>query len=183
MNTPQPPRHQTPRPGQQPRVYTSAPRPGQPPTSELEWASKTVPLRPVSPPPVSTPPEQPKRRRRVLVWLVSALGALVVIGAAAGVVAWQLGYLTVGPAPVAAPVPDPVLDVRQVEAGAERILSDPINGYGANKVTNIVCNRGVNPTVVPGDSFTCEVTLNGAQRHVQILIRDAAGTYEVDGPR
>ncbi|KUI22815.1 hypothetical protein AU193_10390 [Mycobacterium sp. GA-1285] len=76
-----------------------------------------------------------------------------------------------------------VLDVRQAERGVAQILGDPINGYGANKVTTVRCNGGADPEVEPGNSFVCDVTVNGAQRQVQVVFRDDAGTYEVDGPR
>lgn len=78
---------------------------------------------------------------------------------------------------------DRVLDVNAAERGVAEILSDPINGYGANDVTDVECNDGRNPEVVPGEGFTCRVTLNGAERHVQVVFRDKDGTYEVDGPR
>ena len=75
-----------------------------------------------------------------------------------------------------------VLDVRKAEAGVQQILTDPINGYGANDVTAVKCNDG-NTRPSKGAGFTCEVTINGAQRQVQVVFRDDAGTYEVDGPR
>jgi hypothetical protein len=76
-----------------------------------------------------------------------------------------------------------VLDVRQAEAGVQQILSDPINGYGANDVESVTCNSGTDPTIEQGKGFTCQVTINGARRQVQVVFRDDAGTYEVDGPR
>ncbi|MGE2724431.1 DUF4333 domain-containing protein [Mycolicibacterium pulveris] len=76
-----------------------------------------------------------------------------------------------------------VLDVQQVEAGVVEILSDPINGYGANEVTAITCNNGQDPTVEKGEGFSCDVVIDGAHRDVQVVFRDDVGTYEVDGPR
>ncbi|BBX04686.1 hypothetical protein BST36_27295 [Mycolicibacterium moriokaense] len=76
-----------------------------------------------------------------------------------------------------------VLDVAQAEAGVKQILSDPINGYGANEVSAVRCNDGKNPKVKQGEGFTCDVTINGAKRRVQVVFRDDAGTFEVDGPR
>lgn len=76
-----------------------------------------------------------------------------------------------------------VLDVGKAEAGVTQILSDPINGYGANDVSAVRCNDGKDPTVERGKGFTCDVTINGAKRKVQVVFRDDAGTYEVDGPR
>nr|WP_234712778.1 DUF4333 domain-containing protein [Mycolicibacterium komanii] len=76
-----------------------------------------------------------------------------------------------------------VLDVRKAEAGVVQILSDPINGYGANRVTAVRCNGGEDPEVGKGNAFACDVTVNGASRQVRVVFRDEAGTYEVDGPR
>ena len=76
-----------------------------------------------------------------------------------------------------------VHDVGAAEAGVTQILSDPINGYGANDVSAIQCNDGENPSVEAGEGFSCDVTINGAKRTVQVVFRDDAGTYEVDGPR
>ena len=85
---------------------------------------------------------------------------------------WAFGYFEAN-----------VLDVRQAEAGVRQILSDPINGYGANDVESVACNDGSDPTIEQGASFMCQVTINGARRQVQVIFRDDAGTYEVDGPR
>lgn len=75
------------------------------------------------------------------------------------------------------------LDVTAAQAGVSRVLTDPINGYGREDVSNVRCNNGVNPTVREGDSFTCIVTVDGAQRQVLVVFSDDAGTYSVDRPR
>jgi hypothetical protein len=106
--------------------------------------------------------------------IAGAVVAVVLIGAVALIGGlWVSGYLGGGTQ----------LDVRQAEAGVQQILSDPINGYGANDVTAVECNNGENPTVEQGEGFTCAVEINGAQRQVRVVFRDDAGTYEVDGPR
>ncbi|MFI5509017.1 DUF4333 domain-containing protein [Mycobacterium sp. NPDC051804] len=100
--------------------------------------------------------------------------AIVVIGGAAllgGL--WISGFLGSGT----------VLDVGTAEAGVTQILSDPINGYGANEVSAVKCNGGKNPKVEAGEGFACAVTINGAERTVQVVFQDDLGTYEVDGPR
>jgi hypothetical protein len=100
---------------------------------------------------------------------------LAAVALCAGVIAvavWAFG-----------PFDGKVLDVRRVEAGVAQILSDPIYGYGANDVTAVECNGGRDPKVEAGKSFTCQVSLNGVQRQVAVVIRDDAGIYEVDGPR
>ncbi|HEU4361696.1 MAG TPA: DUF4333 domain-containing protein [Mycobacterium sp.] len=75
------------------------------------------------------------------------------------------------------------LDIKQAQVDVQRVLTDPIDGYGRHNVTNVWCNNGVNPTVRAGDSFTCQVTVDGAQRQVTAVFSDDAGTYEVDRPR
>jgi hypothetical protein len=75
------------------------------------------------------------------------------------------------------------LDVRQAEAGVAQILSDPINGYGANRVVAIACNNGRNPVVRAGATFTCAVEINDTLRRVIVEFVDNNGTYAVDGPR
>ncbi|MCV7386016.1 DUF4333 domain-containing protein [Mycolicibacter longobardus] len=75
------------------------------------------------------------------------------------------------------------LDVLHAQDGVRQVLTDPINGYGSDKVTDVRCNTGVNPRVQKGSSFTCAVTVDGRQRQVLVEFADDAGTYEVDRPR
>ncbi|MGB5795132.1 MAG: DUF4333 domain-containing protein [Mycolicibacter algericus] len=75
------------------------------------------------------------------------------------------------------------LDVGHAQDGVWRVLTDPINGYGRDDVTDVRCNNGVNPRVRKGGSFTCTVIVNGVQRRVLAEFADDAGTYEVDRPR
>ncbi|MCV7362375.1 DUF4333 domain-containing protein [Mycolicibacterium neworleansense] len=75
------------------------------------------------------------------------------------------------------------LDVRQAETGVAQILSDPINGYGANRVTAVACNNGDDPVVRAGATFTCAVEINDTLRRVIVEFTDNNGTYAVDGPR
>jgi len=106
--------------------------------------------------------------------IAGAVVAVVVIGGAALIGGlWISGFLGTGT----------VLDVGKAEAGVTQILSDPINGYGANDVTAVECNGGKNPEVEAGAGFSCDVTINGAKRTVQVVFQDDLGTYEVDGPR
>lgn len=106
--------------------------------------------------------------------IAGAVVAAVVIGGAAllgGL--WISGFLGSGT----------VLDVAKAEEGVTQILSDPINGYGANDVSAVECNGGKNPEVEAGAGFSCDVTINGAKRKVHVVFQDDLGTYEVDGPR
>ena len=68
------------------------------------------------------------------------------------------------------------LDVQHAQDGVRDVLTDPINGYGQDTVTDIRCNNGVNPTVRAGATFNCAVTVDGAQRQVLVLFPDDAGT-------
>lgn len=76
-----------------------------------------------------------------------------------------------------------VLDVTKVQAGVLQTLSDPASGYGANTVTDVSCNHGHNPRAEKGATFMCDVTVNGATRHVTVVVSDDDGTYEIDRPR
>ena len=77
----------------------------------------------------------------------------------------------------------PVIRVETAEAGVRAILSDPINGYGANSISALRCNGGKDPSAAKGDSFTCDVEIDGAIRQVYAEFTDDAGTFAVDGPR
>ncbi len=76
-----------------------------------------------------------------------------------------------------------VLDITAAQRGVEQILRDPIDGYGAESVTKVVCNNGVNPAVKTGAEFICEAVVDGAPRRVAVVFQDAVGTYAVDRPR
>lgn len=75
------------------------------------------------------------------------------------------------------------LDVTHAQDGVRAVLTDPINGYGRDDVTDVRCNNGVNPRVRKGGTFTCAVTVDGAERQVLAQFSDNAGTYAVDRPR
>jgi hypothetical protein len=76
-----------------------------------------------------------------------------------------------------------VINVEQAEAGVRQILSDPINGYGANSISALRCNGGKDPAAAKGDSFTCAVEIDGTIRQVYVEFQDDNGTFAVDGPR
>lgn len=76
-----------------------------------------------------------------------------------------------------------VLDVSRAEAGVQRILTDPVDGYGATSVSDVVCNNGHDPQITKGGTFTCAVVVDGRKRSVLVVFQDDKGTYEVDGPR
>lgn len=119
------------------------------------------------------PPARPNPRhsdRRLLIGAAVAVVAVAVIGG--GLWMWHR-----------ADANSTRLDVRQAEAGVAQILSDPINGYGANRVVAVACNDGENPVVRTGATFTCAVEINDTLRRVIVEFTDNNGTYAVDGPR
>ncbi|MGV0907648.1 MULTISPECIES: DUF4333 domain-containing protein [Mycobacteriaceae] len=156
----QPPR--VPSPARPPRQPAPGSRPPIPPTS-------TSP----SPSPRSSPkkaePQQPSNR--MLLTAAAVTGTLVL---AVLVTLVLRGVADSGPVE---------LDVGHAQDGVWRVLTDPINGYGRDDVTDVRCNNGVNPRVRKGSSFTCTVIVNGVQRRVLAEFADDAGTYEVDRPR
>lgn len=141
-------------------------------------AARQPPPRHPRPNPYGAPPprEQPRRApqpppsRRWALAVGIAAGVVLLLAAALGVSQFSAS----GGA---------LLDVHHAEAGVAQILSDPINGYGANDVAAVVCNRGKNPQVQVGATFTCEVDINGTIRRVNVEFTDDDGTYAVDGPR
>jgi hypothetical protein len=106
--------------------------------------------------------------------LLLGAGVLVVLIQAV-VLTWGLGRLGV--------FNTRELDIKRAQTGVQQVLTDPINGYGRNNVTDVRCNNGRNPVAKTGDQFTCEVNINGARRHVMVVFADNNGTYAVDGPR
>jgi hypothetical protein len=76
-----------------------------------------------------------------------------------------------------------VLDVKKAQEAVKRVITDPTAGYGVDNVTDVNCNNGKNPSATKGDTFTCQVTVDGKKRHVTAVFIDDNGTYEVDRPR
>jgi len=75
------------------------------------------------------------------------------------------------------------LDVNKAQQGVQQILTDQTNGYGVTKADNIKCNNGQNPTVKKGDTFTCDVSVDGQHKQVTVTFQDNSGTYEVGRPK
>ena len=75
------------------------------------------------------------------------------------------------------------LDVNRAQQGVQQVLTDESNGYGATNVGDVRCNNGQNPTVKKGDTFTCEVSIDGTKRQVTVTFQDDKGTYEVGRPK
>jgi hypothetical protein len=75
------------------------------------------------------------------------------------------------------------LDVNAAQTGVAQILGDEANGYGAKNVKDVTCNDGNSPTVKKGDTFDCEVSIDGTKRQVTVTFQDDKGTYEVGRPK
>lgn len=75
------------------------------------------------------------------------------------------------------------LDVNKAQEGVQQILTDESGGYGAKNVKDVKCNNGANPTVKKGDTFNCEVSIDGTKRQVTVTFQDDKGTYEVGRPK
>jgi Domain of unknown function (DUF4333) len=177
--TPPPRRYPPPTPApdfnQSPTAYRPPPRPPVTP-----WYQR--PDRPVPPPPAATPQNPPATqkhtdtaaRRRLTRRLVIGAGTVAVLIAAA------VPFSSVSKLGA---TDGKVLDVTKVQVGVLQTLSDPAGGYGANRVTDVSCNNGRNPSANKGTTFTCDAIVNGAQRHVTVVVSDDNGTYEIDGPR
>ncbi|MBV8964910.1 MAG: DUF4333 domain-containing protein [Mycobacteriaceae bacterium] len=114
---------------------------------------------------------QPKGSMR---WLLIVAGVLIGAMAAAVVVA---GLMRFGA------FDQQVLDVNKAQQAVKQVITDSVTGYGVQNVTDVTCNNGKNPAAKKGDTFTCEVTVDGKKRQVRAVFIDDNGTYEVDRPR
>ena len=103
-----------------------------------------------------------------------AIGAIAIVAGAVGLMIGlsKFGGLT-----------SKVLDVKKAQAAVQRILVDPVEGYGVTSVTNVVCNDGRDPEIKKGGTFTCEVVVDGRKRQVLAVFQDDNGRYEIDRPR
>ena len=143
-----------------------------PPPQPQRPAPVVDPNRYTLPPGTPTPHRAPAKRsgpdKRTLLIGAGMAVALVI----AGVTVWQFLFRDTT-----------VINVEQAEAGVREILTDPINGYGANSISALRCNDGKDPSAAKGDSFTCAVEIDGTVRHVYVEFQDDKGTFAVDGPR
>jgi Domain of unknown function (DUF4333) len=112
-----------------------------------------------------------KRSAGLIIGIIAVLG-LLVLAAVAVVLFWIPGFLVTTK-----------LDVNAAQSGVEQILTDEANGYGAKNVEDVKCNDGQSPTVKKGDTFDCEVSIDGTKRQVTVTFQDDDGTYEVGRPK
>ena len=147
-------------------------------------APPAVPRAPHSPAPRDARPPAPARNRharprsvrrnRGQLPLLIAVGVIAI--AAAAVLLWVVLSGLDG-------LKGKALDVSRAEAGVRRILTDPVDGYGATSVSDVECNNGRDPEITKGGTFTCAVVVDGRKRSVLVVFQDDKGTYEVDRPR
>jgi Domain of unknown function (DUF4333) len=118
--------------------------------------------------------EPAKGSRSSLAILGGVIGVLVAIIVAVVLVMgfWKPGFFVTTK-----------LDVTKAQQGVQQILTDQTSGYGVKKADNIKCNNGQNPTVKKGDSFTCDVSVDGQHKQVTVTFQDNNGTYEVGRPK
>lgn len=115
--------------------------------------------------------EKPKPSMTVIGGAVGALVVLLLL--VVGVLGfWKPGFFVTTK-----------LDVNAAQTGVQQILTDEANGYGAKNVKNVKCNQGESPTVKKGDTFDCEVSIDGTKRQVTVTFQDDKGTYEVGRPK
>ena len=115
--------------------------------------------------------EGSKRSLAVIGGIVGLVAALIVaVVAVLGF--WKPGFFVTNK-----------LDVNAAQSGVRQILTDESNGYGAKNVKDVKCNGGQSPKVKKGDTFNCEVSIDGTKRQVTVTFQDDKGTYEVGRPK
>jgi hypothetical protein len=165
---------QYPQPGQygQPGQYPQQPgqygQPGYPPQPGQYGPPGQYPQQPG---PYGPPPGR-SRRSTALIGTVIGVFATIVIAVVLVLGFWAPGFFVTTK-----------LDVNKAQAGVQQILTDETNGYGAKNVKDVKCNNGQNPTVKKGDTFSCDVSIDGSRRHVTVTFQDNKGTYEVGRPQ
>jgi len=121
-----------------------------------------------------TPPGAEEGSKRSLAVIGGVIGLLAAIIVAVVLVLgfWKPGFFVTTK-----------LDVSAAQTGVQQILTDEANGYGAKNVKDVKCNSGQSPTVKKGDTFNCEVSIDGTKRQVTVTFQDDKGTYEVGRPK
>lgn len=120
-----------------------------------------------------TPPgEEGSKRSLAVIGGVIGLLAAIIVAAVLVLGFWKPGFFVTTK-----------LDVNAAQSGVQQILTDESNGYGAKNVKDVKCNNGQSPTVKKGDTFNCEVSIDGTKRQVTVTFQDDKGTYEVGRPK
>src|SRR3954464_6190634 len=120
----------------------------------------------------STETPEGSKRSLALVGGIIGLVAALVVAVVAVLGFWKPGFFVTTK-----------LDVSAAQSGVQQILTDESNGYGAKNVKDVKCNNGDSPTVKKGETFDCEVSIDGTKRQVTVTFQDNNGTYEVGRPK
>ncbi|AFM17820.1 hypothetical protein Mycch_3069 [Mycolicibacterium chubuense NBB4] len=148
--------------GQQPGQYGQPPGPyGQQPGQYGQYPNYQAPGQ-----------EEGSKRSLAVIGGVIGLLAAIIVAVVLVLGFWKPGFFVTTK-----------LDVNAAQTGVQKILSDESNGYGAKNVSGVKCNNGVSPTVKKGDTFNCEVSIDGTKRQVTVTFQDDNGTYEVGRPK
>ncbi len=147
--------------GQQPGQYGQQPQYGQPPGPYGQYPQYG-----------STETAEGSKRSLAVVGGVIGLLAALVVAVVAVLGFWKPGFFVTTK-----------LDVSAAQSGVQQILTDESNGYGAKNVKDVKCNNGESPTVKKGETFNCEVSIDGTKRQVTVTFQDNNGTYEVGRPK
>ncbi|MGY4712131.1 DUF4333 domain-containing protein [Mycolicibacterium sp. CBM1] len=116
--------------------------------------------------------EEMAKRSTAVIGTVAGVLAAIVIAVVLVLGFWKPGFFVTTK-----------LDITKAQQGVQQILTDETNGYGAKNVKDVKCNNGQNPTVKKGDTFNCEVSIDGTKRQVTVTFQDNNGTYEVGRPK
>jgi hypothetical protein len=156
--------------GQQPADYGQQPgaQYGQPPAQYGQQPGQYGQY-----PQYGTPPaEEGSKRSLAVIGGVIGLLAAIIVAVVLVMGFWKPGFFMTTK-----------LDVSAAQSGVQQILTDEANGYGAKNVKDVKCNQGNSPTVKKGDTFNCEVSIDGTKRQVTVTFQDNNGTYEVGRPK
>lgn len=128
---------------------------------------------PQHPGPYGPPPTERPRRSRAVIGTVAGILGAIIIAAVLVTGFWAPGFFVTTK-----------LDINKAQAAVQQILTDQAHGYGAKNVKDVACNEGKgDPVVKKGDSFTCDVSIDGTKRRVTVTFQDDKGTYEVGRPQ
>jgi Domain of unknown function (DUF4333) len=167
----------------QPQPYPGAPQYGQPGQFQPGSYGQQYPTAEGygQPPPYAPPGAQygeaaalgnGSRSSLSIVGGVVGVLALIIVAAVLVMGFWKPGFFVTTK-----------LDVNKAQSGVQQILTDQTNGYGVKSADNVKCNNGQNPTVKKGDTFTCDVSVDGQHKQVTVTFQDNSGTYEVGRPK
>ena len=73
-------------------------------------------------------------------------------------------------------------DIREAESRIRQVLADEVTGYRINNVQNVACNGEIDPPINKGDTFSCDVTIDGEHKTLTVTFPDDTGVYEIGRP-